>query len=123
MGVDGSNCLAIRGPQAILDTLESTGLAIDNHDLSERFFGPNKVEVLHRDSRYLVVSYEFRNKPVYHYLEALLNKYPTCWFKNTYSTETGECGMWIGRIRNGEKEIQEFEWEELTIEEICCIQE
>jgi len=44
-----------------------------------------------------------------------------CWIKNEYSTEDGDCGIWIGRYQNGELEIQEVEWQELTMEEVCFV--
>ena len=118
MGIDGRQYLEIRGAPAILDQLEASGIVFDGGDprIAERFFGA-AAEVRHRSPRHLVVRYEFRNSPVYEYLKQLLIVYPTLWIKNDYKTETGNCGLWIGRMCNGAHAIQELEWEELIIEE------
>lgn len=121
MGIDGTNCLEIRGSKEDLDILQVSGVAIDGDDeikaIAERFFGSKQISILKRTKKYLVVGYEFRNYPVYEYLRALLEAYPKCWIKNTFQTETGACGLWVGRFQGGVPEIQESEWRELTHEE------
>ena len=125
MGIDGRNKLCIRGSQEILDRLETCGFTLETADpelreISEVFFGPTQVDILHRASRYLIIGYNFRNQPVHQYLAALLTANPTCWIKNTYTTDAGNCGLWIGRMGpNGVPVIQELEWEELCEEEIA----
>jgi hypothetical protein len=126
MGVDGTNHLQIRGPKASLDALEKTYLIIydptDNpHTTSiiNNLLGPKNVEKRHRDTNYLVMSYPFRNKPIYEYLTQLLHKYPQCWFKNEYSTEDGYCGLWIANMNNNSPDIQTLTWEEPCIE--ACV--
>jgi len=124
MGIDGRNKLCIRGAQEILDRLEASGFALDTTDpelqeIAAVFFGPNNIGILHRGPRYLVIGYNFRNEPVYQYLTALLKANPTCWIKNTYTTDIGICGLWVGRCGpNGSPSIQELEWSELCEEEI-----
>lgn len=122
MGVDGTNTLYIRGSKEILDEIEQTGAAIDTSAIvAKRFFGTNNVTVVHREPRFLILRYEFRNEPVYEYLKELLAKYPTCWMKNLYDTEIGACGLWIGRFCGKEMSIQELKWTELCDEEQSCL--
>jgi hypothetical protein len=123
MGVDGNQYIAIRGSKEILNTLEQCSLKLDDLDekctvIAERFFGPHNIVLKLRDPNYLVIATEFRNKPIYEYMEMLLKRYPTLWIKNDYSGEDGSHGFWIGRYRNGEVYIQTHTWEELTNEEI-----
>lgn len=123
MGIDGSNTLLIRGSEDILNGMEISGLIIDgvNNEIDEiaaRFFGHSNIRFRRITPNLLKVSYEFRNMPVYQYLEQLLYKYPMCWFKNTFYTENGDCGLWIGRYLNNNTDIQIHEWKELSHEEI-----
>lgn len=123
MGIDCRNTLEVRGPDVMLDDMVEKGFIIDTEDeklkhIAERFFGSQNIYVKHKDDRYIVIGYEFRNKPVHNYLTALLERYPKCWLKNTYSTETGDCGLWIGRMVKGKPDIQELEWIELCDEEV-----
>ena len=121
MGIDGTNCLEIHGSKEDLDMLQESSLVIrgneDITEIAERFFGSKQIHVLKRRSTYLAIGYEFRNYPVYEYLRALLEAYPKCWMKNSFKTETGAAGVWIGRFQNGVAEIQESSWRELTHEE------
>jgi hypothetical protein len=123
MGIDGRNTLEVRGPDEIINDLEKKGFVLDTEDttlnhIAERFFGSQNIYVKHKDDRYIVIGYEFRNKPVYNYLTALLERYPKCWLKNTYTTETGDCGLWIARMSKEKPIIQELEWIELCDEEV-----
>jgi hypothetical protein len=123
MGIDGRQYIAIRGSKTILDILEQCALKLDDLDekctvIAERFFGQHNIDLKLRDPNYMVLSTEFRNKPIYIYMEMLLKRYPTLWIKNDYSAEDGSHGFWIGRYRNGEVYIQTAEWDELTDEEI-----
>lgn len=123
MGIDGRQHLEIRGCPAILDALEASGIVFAGGDsvIAERFFGPNNVTVCHRSTKHLVVSYEFRNEPVYEYLSQLLAAHPTIWLKNEYKTEDGDRGLWVARYIKGSQSIQKLEWFELMAEEIeCC---
>jgi len=128
MGIDGRQYLEIRGPKAVLDTIENTGAALVEGNeniriISNRFFGPENVEIRHRSDRYLVLSYEFRNRDVYEYLLQLLMTYPKCWIKNDYKTEDGDCGLWTARMRDGAPVIQELTWVELSVEEILHVED
>lgn len=120
MGIDGQQILEIRGPEHILDALQESQLVLNGPTTSEianRFFG-QRLEVCNRKPRCLIVSYEFRNEPVYIYLEELLRKYPMCWMKNTYMGDDGSCGLWIGRMVGGKPIIQTAVWQELCAEEL-----
>ena len=113
MGIDGRNTLIIRGAEEVLNIIESTYLVLDEDKaISARFFGKENIEIVARQPKLIVIDYEFRNDTVYDYLKLLLTKYPTCWFKNTYITEIGCCGMWIGRFVGSIMKIQELEWTE-----------
>jgi hypothetical protein len=113
MGVDGIQYVSIRGPKTDLDTIEKIGLRFGEHD-DACLIG----EVMNRDPRYIVFRMDFRNMPIYDEMEILLKRYPKCWIKNSFSTETGDCGMWIGRYNRGTMEIQKLAWHELSHEEI-----
>ena len=128
MGLDGRNTLEVRGPEEMLDEMESKGFLFNTEDeklkhIGERFFGLQNVYVDNRDGRHLVVSYEFRNEPVYSYLEALLQKYPKCWMKNTYCADSGDCGLWVARMSSGKPDIQTCSWIELCDEEVMMGQD
>ena len=124
MGIDGRQFLEIRGMPYILDQLEQTGIVFigGNPVIANRFFG-SAAEVSRKSPRYLVVNYEYRNQPVYEYLRQLLDTHPTLWIKNSYTTEIGLCGLWIGRTMNGAPAIQELEWTELTTEEEMMVED
>lgn len=121
MGVDGQQTLELRGPPDVLDNIQNSYMVIEGDEtislIARRFFG-NQCEMKRRNSRYLVVEYEYRNIPIYEYLEALLRKHPQCWIKNQFSTDQGICGVWIGRTVNGQPSIQEQAWTELAYDEI-----
>lgn len=123
MGVDGEQTLQIRGPDLMLDAMETNGLLFDTEDqellyIGKRFFGKDQIKIKHRSPKYLVVSYEYRNLPVYQYLSELLLTYPKCWMKNEFHTDQGICGVWIARMTNGQINAQEQAWTELCYEEI-----
>ena len=121
MGVDGDQTLQIRGPEDMLQEMEASGFVIDGDDeikhIATRFFG-NQVTIKHRSPRFIVIRYEYRNIPVYQYLEALLKAYPKCWMKNEFSTDQGLCGVWIARMVHGKVSIQDHSWAEVHYEEI-----
>ena len=120
MGVDGTQVLQIRGPADVLDRLEATHLMLKGDEtitmIANRFFV--QAELSRKDTKFLVVTYEYRNMPVYEYLEALLHEYPQCWMKNEFSTDQGICGVWIGRMVGGKPALQEQAWAELGYDEI-----
>jgi hypothetical protein len=123
MGIDGTNHIQIRGPKQSLDALEKTYLIIydptlnpETTDIITHLLGPKNVEKRYREPNYLVMTYPFRNKPIYDYLTQLLHKYPQCWIKNEYSTETGCCGLWIANMVNNSPSSQTYTWEEPCIE-------
>ena len=66
----------------------------------------------------LTIKFYYRNVPPNDYFTLLLKKFPNCWFKNEYTTEDGDCGIWIGKMTNGEIDIQERSWIELGYEEL-----
>jgi hypothetical protein len=58
------------------------------------------------------------NHPPYQWLERFLENYPDCWVKDEWSEEGGVAGIWIGfiNIDNNEPFIQDFTWNDLSIE-------
>ena len=58
-----------------------------------------------------------RWKPDFDRLKSLIEKYPTCWIKDTWQEEAGMAGVWIGTMRNGELEIKEMQWMDMCVEE------
>jgi len=126
MTLYGTNTLTIRGPEAIIDELARRGAALDTSDnvllgIANQFFGPEQIEVLIRDSTMISLTYDLRNAPINNYLRAILESYPSCWIKNTFTSECGRCGLWIGHMQDGNPHIQELEWTELSVEERCRI--
>ena len=120
MGVDGTQVLQVRGPASVLDAMEDCHLIIQGDEninlIANRFFV--QADLSRKDPKFLVVTYEYRNMPVYEYLEALLREFPQCWMKNEFSTDQGICGVWIGRMIDGEPALQEQAWMELGYDEI-----
>lgn len=51
------------------------------------------------------------------WLEGLITKYPEIWIKNNWLSEDGSAGIWIGTMRNGEKEIKRLDWQDMSLEE------
>ena len=135
MGLDGTQRLEIRGPKESLDELEDSGIVVlsespvlsleiaetgsDFNYIASRFFGTDLVNVISRDDNHLVVSYGFRNRPVYEYLTHVLKAYPKCWMKNEFTTDGGLCGIWVASMCGSEAVTQELEWGEPSIEEKC----
>ena len=122
MGIDGRQTLQIRGPEAIIAEIEACGSALQEGNeeilyIAFLFFG-KAANITYRTNQHIIFSYDYRNFPNNTYLEELLVNYPQCWIKNEYTTETGQCGMWIGRFRGEEPDIQEFSWTELMEEEL-----
>ena len=120
MGIDGRQTLQIRGPESVIQKIQDTSAMLTEGSdeilyIAERFFKDAKV--IHRSEKYIVFSYEFRNVTINHYLMLLLKKYRQCWMKNEFHTDSGQCGMWLGRFRGLLPEIQELSWKELFIEE------
>jgi hypothetical protein len=130
MGVDGNNILVILGPSKTLDIIENGGIILTDEEvdndsdlicLKKNYFNDKRKIVREeprlkmngkKTSNSLKISFYFRNIPPDDYLKLLLNKYKDCWFKNKYNTEDGDCGLWIGEMRNGIEKIQTMEWME-----------
>lgn len=128
MGVDGFNKLTILGPSKTLDLIENGGIILSNYEvnndenliyLKDNYFNDNSrikrelpsVKMNGKtSSNKLAIYFDYRNIPPYEYLKLLLNKYKDCWFKNEFVTENGDCGLWIGCIKNNNINIQEFNW-------------
>ena len=134
MGIDGSNNLIILGPSKTLDLIENGGLILTDEEvnndsdficLKENYFN-DKSKMIREEPRSkmngkktsncLKISFDFRNLLPDDYLKLLLNKYKDCWFKNEYNTEDGDCGMWVGEMRNDIENIQIIEWSEYNEE-------
>ena len=120
MGIDGRQTLQIRGPESVIQKIQDTSAMLTEGSdeilyIAESFF--KNATITHRSTKYIVFSYEFRNVTINHYLQALLEKYPHCWMKNEFYTDSGDCGMWLGRFRDSKPYIQELSWKELFIEE------
>ena len=54
-----------------------------------------------------------RWQPDFHWLNGLLEKYPSLWVKNSWNEEGGMEGVWIG----SKKGVKQMEWEGMCIEE------
>ena len=65
---------------------------------------------------YIVFTLWSRWHPDFEWLDGLLDKYPACWIKNEWYEEGGMAGVWIGSIKDNQKQIQQFEWEDLCID-------
>jgi len=122
MGVDGTQNIRIHGPPEVIEELAKNFLVVETDDhkcssIIHYFLGEKQLKILDKMPNSIYCRTHFRNVNIYHYFDKLLEKYPMCWIKVSYSTEIGTCGMWIGRYRNGEKFIQEHEWEELDWQE------
>jgi len=128
MGIDGQNLLHIRGPKKILDALEASGCVLPSSNstvtyLNDNYFGEKFCTIRRHSEQYMTVSYAYRNGMFYEYLLTLLELYPQCWLKNEFSNEDGNAGIWIARMVNKKPQVQEYEWSELTIEEVCHLED
>jgi hypothetical protein len=57
--------------------------------LNEHYFDDNdRINRVHE--RKLVISYDYRNSPIYHYILLQLVKHPKCCIRNFYETENGD---------------------------------
>ncbi len=68
-------------------------------------------------SRGIIYKVWSRWQPEFHWLEGLLDKYPSLWIKDEWSEEGGYEGVWVGTVKEGEKVIQRMEWMGLCLEE------
>jgi len=121
MGIDGTQHLDIYGPAKTMDALEASCLVLEtsNEELAyigKRFFG-KQFRIKRHAFNHIGISYEFRNEPIYKYLTELLLQNPTCWIKNEYDTEDGDCAIWIARMVYGKPSIKEVTWHEMSIED------
>jgi hypothetical protein len=53
----------------------------------------------------------------FEWLESFIEKYPEAWIKNTWLSEDGSAGIWIGTMRSGEKDIKRLDWQDMCLEE------
>ena len=107
----------------MLDRMEKTGLTLETHDrnlriIAKTIFGLENVKMTRRTTNHLIVTYDYRESPVYDYLSELLKAHPTCWMKNKYYTNDGLAGIWLGRMKDGKVWEQQHDWEELYTHEI-----
>jgi hypothetical protein len=58
--------------------------------------------------------------PDFEWLDRLLTKYQDVWIKNSWLSENGNAGIWVGTMRNGEKEIKRLDWQDMSIEQEMC---
>lgn len=124
MTLYGTNTMTIRGPAATIEMLVETGVVLDTSNnvlmgIANQFFGPQQITILNHEATMIQFTYDLRNAPITNYLQAILETYPDCWIKNTFTSESGHCGLWIGRMQNGSTNIQELEWTELSAEELA----
>lgn len=128
MGIDGQNLLHIRGPKEVLNSLEASGCVLPSTNttvtfLNDNYFGEKHCKVRRHSDQYMTVSYAYRNDVFHEYLKIFLELYPQCWLKNEYSNEDGYAGVVIGRTVNDKPSFEEHEWTELTIEELCHLED
>ena len=124
MGVDGENILHIRGPSEDLDKMEAVRLFYtfpsgELQRIAIRFFGSELLKMQRHTENYLVITYTYRNLPVYLYLSAVLRLYPKCYMKNEFCTDQGIAGVWLCRFVNGSLSEQECAWTEPSLEELA----
>ena len=131
MGIDGWASVTIYGPKASLDILEANKFTIPAEDynrpipvvvgdainyehintismdtLNEHYFKDNdRINRVHE--RKLVISYDYRNSPIYHYILLQLVKHPKCCIRNFYETENGDGEVMVARFNSkGEINIE-----------------
>jgi hypothetical protein len=75
-----------------------------------------KADILRRGERGVILRKWSAWNPDFEWLEELLEKYPSCWIKNEWDEEGGGAGIWVGCVKEGEKQIKRMEWDDLCIE-------
>ena len=55
--------------------------------------------------------------PDFNWLKKLIIKYPSCWIKNEWKEESGKAGIFIIYMNNNDLQIENLEWNDLSIEE------
>jgi len=123
MGVDGEQILHIRGPKDSIDAMDNGDLLFPTDDdnlqkIACYFFGKQILKKQRLGENYLVVTYIYRNRPVYEYLAALMALHKKCWMKSEFTTDQGLAGVWLARYRNDMLWIQEYAWTEPSSEEL-----
>ena len=116
----GQNILTIRGPSQVLNLIHNTGLRLSHpKDIGEHFqldtqsemyFG-RYIYLLARTKNTMVISYKSPT-PLTLYLETLLKKYKTCFFKNEFRLGTST-EIWMAHIVNGQVVPLQTEIEEV----------
>ena len=77
----------------------------------------NEYKIIKKGTRGIIFTLWSAWKPDFKWLENLLDKYPNCWIKNEWCEEGGLAGVWIGCVKNNNKDIKSLIWEDLCIEE------
>ena len=127
MGIDGTNTLTIRGPEAVINKLEETSLLFDVEEgkhpkwfqmFQDNYLGDNLSTACHH-KYFIVFKFPFRNQVPKEYFRVLLEKYPQIWLKNEFDSDAGYAGVYIAHYYQGQISEQEVEWTEPSWEECC----
>ena len=87
------------------------------HEEGDNYVYNKNVNMIRRGTRGLEFKVLTARRPYFEWLNVLLDRYPNCWVKNEWWEEGGLAGVWIGYIADdGEKNVENFEWEDLSID-------
>ena len=87
------------------------------HEEGDKYVYNKNVNMIRRGTRGLEFKVWSAWRPHFEWLNVLLDRYPNCWVKNEWWEEGGLAGVCIGYIAdNGEKKVENFEWEDLSID-------
>ena len=74
------------------------------------------INILQEGTRGIIFNLWSPWHPDFDWLNSLLDKYPNCWIKNEWSEEGGLAGVWVGCVKNNEKEIKQLTWDDICLE-------
>jgi hypothetical protein len=84
---------------------------------SDEYVYKENITIIKEGSRGLKLKMLTIWRPDFDLLEKIVKKFPFCWIKNEWINEEGDAGIWIGFLQeNGNKNIDQFEWSDLSIE-------
>ena len=88
------------------------------HNIENKYVYNDTVNMIKRGCLGIVFEVLTSTNPPFEWLEKILHTYPNCWIKNEWCDESGMAGVWIAfiNIENNEPIIQDFCWNDLSIE-------
>ena len=90
---------------------------IHDNELCKEAENEGLLKIQEKGAQGIRVLYETGWNPDFDWMESLVEKYKNCWFKDEWHEAGGGAGVWIGYHERNEKIIEQFSWDDLSLEE------